>query len=182
MITLSVTWPGMLLDLQILPVSTEPTYLTFPSLSPSLHSRSDKLIPHLFCFLLTSVWVISTRTPGSFLTKPPLALCFSVAPSLGERQMIQACCGIFLRTLWLPLEDAGESETQGKLHRCQLYCSKNILPFIALIFHSLLPEWRHMLGFCIRNWGRTDGRDAVGSNTVIKIIYTARNSRVCARR
>lgn len=86
------------------------------------------------------------------------------------------------RRLQLPLEDAEGSEMQGKLHRCQLYCSKNILPFIALIFHSLLPEWRHMLGFCIRNWGRTDGRDAVGSNTVIKVIYTARNSQACVRR
>lgn len=97
----------------------------------------------------------------------------------GRRRMIRASSR---RRLWFPLEDAGESETQGQLHRCQLYCSKNILPFIALIFHSLLPEWRHMLGFCIRNWGRTDGRDAVGSNTVIKIIYTARNSRACERR
>lgn len=33
-----------------------------------------------------------------------------------------------------------------------------------------------MLGFCIHNWGRTDGRGTVGSNTAIKIIYTARNS------
>lgn len=96
--------------------------------------------------------------------------------------MIRACCGIFLRRLWLPLKDAGESETQGKLHRCQLYCSTNTLPFTALIFHSLLPEWRHMLRFCIRNWGRTDGRDAVGSNAVIKIIYTACNSLACAGR
>lgn len=111
-------------------------------------------------------------------------LChFSVALSLGEGEgRFGRAVAFSWRRLWLPLEDAGESETQGNLHRCQLYCSKNVLPFIALIFHSLLPEWRRMLGFCIGNWGRTDGRHAVGSNTVIKIIYTARNSRACVRR
>lgn len=86
------------------------------------------------------------------------------------------------RKLWLSCKDTVWSETQGKLHRCLLYCSKNIHPFIALIFHSLLPEWRHMLGFCICNWEWTDGRIAVGSNTIIKIMYTACNSQACARR
>lgn len=38
-----------------------------------------------------------------------------------------------------------------------------------------------MLGFCIRNWGRTDGGGTVGSNTAIKIIYTACNSPTCEK-
>lgn len=72
--------------------------------------------------------------------------------------------------------DHRASGARAKYRRCQLHCSRNIHPFIALIFHSLLPEWRNMLSFCIHNWGRTDGRGTVGSNTAIKIIYTARNS------
>lgn len=140
---------------------------------------------HLLCFLLILAWSISTRTPGSFSDKTlSLALSFLGSPGFEGKGggWFGHAVSFSWRRLWLPLEDAGESETQGQLHRCQLYCSKNILPFIALIFHSLLPEWRHMLGFCICNWGRTDGRDAVGSNTVIKIIYTARNFRACTRR
>lgn len=38
-----------------------------------------------------------------------------------------------------------------------------------------------MLGFCIRNWGRTDGGGIVGSNTTIKIIYRACNSPPCEK-
>lgn len=38
-----------------------------------------------------------------------------------------------------------------------------------------------MLGFCIRNWGRTDGGGTVGSNTTIKIIYRACNSPPCEK-
>jgi len=72
--------------------------------------------------------------------------------------------------------DRRGSGARAKYRRCQLHCWKNIHPFTALIFHSLLPEWRNMLGFCIRNWGRTDGGGTVGSNTAIKIIYMACNS------
>lgn len=75
--------------------------------------------------------------------------------------------------------DRGRSEVWTKYRRQQLHCWKNIHPFTALIFHSLLPEWRNMLRFCIRNWGRTDGGGTVGSHTAIKIIYTACNSPTC---
>lgn len=157
----------------------EPAW-TSPNLNPYLIFQCGKQTSHGLCILLTLVWAISVRMPGSWtrlhwLCPVMEALCLGK----GEGPLGHAVTFSWRRS---PLEDVGESEIQGKLHRCQLYCSKNTLSFIALIFYSLLPEWRHMLGFCIHNWGRTDGRDAVGSNTIIKIIYTARNSRACARR
>lgn len=74
------------------------------------------------------------------------------------------------------------AEAAGKLHRCQLHCWENIHPFTTPVFHPLQPEWGNMLGFCICNWGRTDGGGTVGSNTAIKIIYTACNFPSCGDR
>lgn len=74
------------------------------------------------------------------------------------------------------------AEAPGNLLRCQLRCWENIHPFTIAVFHPLQPEWGNMLGFCICNWGRTDGGGTVGSNTAIKIIYTACNSPSCGDR
>lgn len=74
------------------------------------------------------------------------------------------------------------TEESGKPHRCQLHCWEDIHPFTELVFHPLQPEWGNMLGFCICNWGGTDGGSTVGSNTAIKIIYTACNSPSCGGR
>lgn len=73
-------------------------------------------------------------------------------------------------------DQAEHPDPTGKLPRCQLHCWEDIHPFTTLVFHPLQPEWGDMLGFCICNWGRTDGGGTVGSNTAIKIIYTACNS------
>lgn len=79
-------------------------------------------------------------------------------------------------------EHPDPAEAPGKLHRCQLHCWEDIHPFTRLVFHPLQPERGNMLGFCICNWGRTDGGGTVGSNTAIKIIYTACNSPSCGER
>lgn len=79
-------------------------------------------------------------------------------------------------------EHPDPAEAPGKLHRCQQHCWEDIHPFTTLVFHPLQPEWGNMLGFCICNWGRTDGGGTVGSNTAIKIIYMACNSPSCGDR
>lgn len=147
-------------------------------------------LPHAFgvanrlltdCTLLTWVWAISTRTPGCFLDETPPACPFWVALGLRAGEGTLGHAGHFL-------EGGSLSKTQESWKHKESLTGANCIVqrthsiFIALIFYSLLPQWRRMLGFRIRNWGRTDGRGAVGSNTIIKIIYTARNSPACARR
>lgn len=114
-------------------------------------------------------------------TPPPAAYPFLVALGLGDGRGSLGDVERFL-------EGASLSKMQGSWKHKESLTGANCIAqrthsvFMALRFYSLLPQWRHMLGFRIRNWGRTDGRGAVGSNTIIKIIYTARNSRACARR
>ena len=56
---------------------------SFPASAPPLHIRSDKLTPHLFCFLLTSVLGHFHKNPRVFFGQTPAGFVFLSCPKFG---------------------------------------------------------------------------------------------------